>query len=64
MTSTTELTEQEQAEADYKVSAGYAAQSAWIDYEALLEVGFDSTQALQLICSWHGRSVVNNNGGH
>ena len=61
---TVELTEQEQAEADYRVSAGFAAQTARIDFEALLDAGFNDEQALDIICSWHGKSIVNNNGGH
>jgi len=52
---TVELTEQEQAEANYRVSAGFAAQTAKIDFEALLAVGFDHKQALAIICSWHGK---------
>jgi len=63
MTSTTELTEQEQealAVERYKTSAAQAALTAKIDYDALLDVGFDEDQAIDLIIAWHGKTIVNN----
>ena len=64
MTSTTDTTdtiEQEAIEA-YKVAAAQAALTAKIDYDALLDVGFDEDQAIDLIIAWHGKTIVN--AGH
>ena len=61
MTSTTDTTdtiEQEAIEA-YKVSAAQAALTAKIDYDALLDVGFDEEQAIDLIIAWHGKTIIN-----
>ena len=66
MTEATETTEAEElakAEENYRINASYAAQTARIDYEALLDVGFDEDQALDIVLSWHGKSVTNV-GGH
>ena len=59
MSNTVELTEQEQAVESYKANAVIAAKTAWIDYQALKDAGFNAQDALDIVCSWHGRTVVN-----
>ena len=59
MSNTVELTEQEQAEENYRANAAIAAKTAYIDYQALKDAGFSAEYALDIVCSWHGRTVVN-----
>ena len=53
----TELTLEEQREM-YTKNAAFAAETTMIDFNALMDAGFDDEQALRLVLAWHGKAVI------